>query len=65
MSDEEEIAAESRAYSRRFPFLLAGGLCILLGLGLLGAGLDKWPFTVGAVALGLAIVVAGEMTAKR
>lgn len=65
MGDREDIAAESRAYGRRLPFMMAGGLLILLGVGLIGVGLDRWPYVVGVVALGIAAVLIGEWRARR
>lgn len=63
MGDEEDIAAESRAYGRKLPFVAAGALLLLLGVGLLGAG--AWLWAGGAVAVGVTLVVVGEGVGRR
>ena len=63
MGDDEDLAAEDRAYRRRFPFMIAGGLILLLGFGLVGAGADKWPYSLAAV-MGILIIIAGEVVAR-
>jgi hypothetical protein len=65
MGDDPDLAAENRAYRRRFPFMMGGGLILLLGFGLIGAGLDKWPYSLAAVVIGAAIIAAGEWRARR
>ena len=64
MGDDEDLAAEDRAYRRRFPFMIAGGLILLLGFGLVGAGADKWPYSLAAVIVGILIIIAGEVVAR-
>jgi hypothetical protein len=65
MGDDEDLKAEERAYARRFPFMIVGGLILLLSFGLFGAGLDKWPYALGGVTVGAALIAFGEWRARR
>lgn len=65
MGDDEDLKAEERAYARRFPFMMAGGLALLLSLGLVGAGLYKWPYALGGVAIGVFLIAVGDGRARR
>jgi hypothetical protein len=65
MGEREEAEAQDRAQARRLPFMMVGGLILLLGLGLVGAGLDKWPYTLGAITIGSVLIAIGELRAKR
>jgi hypothetical protein len=59
MGNDEDLAAENRAYRRRFPFMIAGGFILLLG-----SSLDKWPYSLAAVIVGILIIIAGEVVAR-
>lgn len=65
MIDDEDVAAEQRAYRRRFPFIVIGALALLIGVGFCAAGIEYWPWTAGAIVAGAASIWFGDRLARR
>lgn len=64
MGDREDIAAEDRAMGRRLPFMVAAGVLVLGGIGILGAGIHLWPWSLTVAQVGLIVFAAGQWWAR-
>jgi hypothetical protein len=62
--DSRDPTPLDRAYRRRLPYMVAGGIALLVGVALLANGPLHGMWAAGAVAVGVVLILLGEFFAR-